>query len=499
MARPVALRTSLIWHDEVMGDVVSERPEPITVGPGFGATFTTPDLGLDEHFAILRPGRRGHLLALGGRMAGTICIGGVEHDVAAFVASGEGGYRATAIAPGDWGVIELEGSGQHKLFFQFVPLDSVGDAQPFATPKVLAAGAAGYALSAAVLAMLWAGTGVGAGEAMFRGLLIAGIALAMASALRWLLKQDNDSRASLAFSVVVHAAILFTTYELYSPGADAADLGRRDDAARFAVTRVQKPAVAVAVPPDRLQHANEMPASSTVQKPKKLQPTPTLEEWQRHAKSTSPKTPLKPGLTREQQDVLDQLSKPGAGFDAGIKQLGGTPDQPGPETGPLMNGPTTRDDPDGPPGDGPGRRGHPGRPGDRTPPPIDVGPIRAGQMCAGAGCGGGARSLDIDPVKSPTNDGPTLSSDDIERVMGHNKALLRSCYQKRLNRDPALAGGFTAVFVIAPSGEVSDARIVNSDLRDPEVGSCVARNIRKLHFKESGGGANVRYPFVFSH
>src|SRR5678816_4174784 len=36
-------------------------------------TFVVPDVGLPEHFAIVRPGNRGYLLTLGERMRGTIC------------------------------------------------------------------------------------------------------------------------------------------------------------------------------------------------------------------------------------------------------------------------------------------------------------------------------------------------------------------------------------------------------------------------------------------
>src|SRR5262249_9554814 len=123
MGKPVALRTSLIWHDEVMGDVVSERPQKITIGPASDATFTTPNIGLPDRFAIVRPGSRGYMLALGNEMRGTVCIGGVEHDVAKLVRESDGGFHASQIGGLDWGVIELDATGAYKLFFQFVPLE----------------------------------------------------------------------------------------------------------------------------------------------------------------------------------------------------------------------------------------------------------------------------------------------------------------------------------------------------------------------------------------
>ena len=175
-----ALRTSLIWHDEVMADVVDERPRAITIGPATHATFVTPELGLPSDYAIVRPGRRGHVLTLGGAMRGTVCIGGVEQDVATLIAQSEAGFHATAIGGVDWGVIELDASGQYKLFFAFVALDEV-PAKP-------------------------------------------------------LFEADLEQRASLAFSTLLHAALLFSAYQLYVH-RDTVIEPVRDLTASYIVTR----------------------------------------------------------------------------------------------------------------------------------------------------------------------------------------------------------------------------------------------------------------------
>src|ERR1044071_337219 len=111
-----------------MDDLVIDRPKKVTLGRTGSATFTVPEIGLPGNFAIVRPGNRGYLLTLGERMRGTICIDGEEKDVADFVhrggeGDGPGGFRATPISGKDWGVIELDETGDYKLFFQFVPLD----------------------------------------------------------------------------------------------------------------------------------------------------------------------------------------------------------------------------------------------------------------------------------------------------------------------------------------------------------------------------------------
>ena len=210
----MGLRTSLIWHDEVMSDLVHEKPAKVTIGSSGEATFTTPAIGGANEYTIVTPGRRGYLLTLSEQMHGTICVGGVEHDVATFVRSGEEptGFRATPIGGNDWGVINLDAKGDHKLFFQFVPLEEAD--WNLGHPMILAA-VGGFALSVAALTGLWAWKGVPLGEAAFRAGSLSSLAIGLAATVRWVLKQDNESRASLAFSVMLHAAILFATFQLY--------------------------------------------------------------------------------------------------------------------------------------------------------------------------------------------------------------------------------------------------------------------------------------------
>ena len=138
MTSTVALRTALIWHDEVMDDVVAPQADADHARLGRASRRSScPNVGLPKNFAIVRPGNRGYLLTLGERMRGTICLDGEQKDVAEFVrrggeGEGPGGFRATPISGKDWGVIDLDESGDYKLFFQFVPVD---DARAAASPS----------------------------------------------------------------------------------------------------------------------------------------------------------------------------------------------------------------------------------------------------------------------------------------------------------------------------------------------------------------------------
>src|SRR5687767_5534923 len=90
-------------------------------------------------------------------MRGKICIDGKEQDVRDFVARGDGaaapgGFRATPISGRDWGVIDLDETGDYKLFFQFVPVDAPlpNNAELFSTLTVTAGIAAVALLAFAV-------------------------------------------------------------------------------------------------------------------------------------------------------------------------------------------------------------------------------------------------------------------------------------------------------------------------------------------------------------
>jgi hypothetical protein len=113
------LHAALIWGGEPIADVMLAKPGPITIGPVADATFTVPDLGLPDEFAIVSPGERGYLLTMGNAMSGTVSIGGVRKLVTDLV--GEAPFAATPVGAGDWGVVDLDGAGTLQLFFQIAP------------------------------------------------------------------------------------------------------------------------------------------------------------------------------------------------------------------------------------------------------------------------------------------------------------------------------------------------------------------------------------------
>jgi outer membrane biosynthesis protein TonB len=298
-----ALRTALIWHDEVMSDVVSPKRTMITLGvrcvrrfPWLFAlailaidaaligilytvhedpqreipvlvpvllfvanlvwwsrlktrwrrsgnpTFVIPEVGLPEQFAIVRPGNRGYLLTLGEHMRGTICIDGEERDVADFVRR-----RDDSDGPGGFRATPIGGRD-----WGVVDLDSSGtcklffqfvpfeeEAPVFFTPKVIAGGVLGLLIASKTLTTLWWLKGYAYEEAAFRGLGLVLIALTIGALFWWLWMQDGEQKASFVFSVALHGALLYTTFRLYDGNNPFVWPGPRELTGNYLVTRLE--------------------------------------------------------------------------------------------------------------------------------------------------------------------------------------------------------------------------------------------------------------------
>jgi outer membrane biosynthesis protein TonB len=516
----VALRTALIWHDEVMHDVVIEKPTKITLGFKGTPTFVVPEIGLPNDFAIVRPGNRGYLLTLGENMRGTICVDGHEKEVADFVSGGgdgPGGFRATPISGRDWGVIDLDESGAYKLFFQFVPVE---DAAPFLTTPVLMAGLGGYAISSATLALLfWSKGNLAMDESVFRGVGLSTIALVIGGLARWLLKQEGESQASFAFSVVLHAALLFMTYQLYDGSNPFIYPGPRSLTGNYLVTRLEpekppeppKPVPTISGPKQDTGAA----APKTPEKPKNTATKgeqgaaggkgETERARDPNAKDVPPEPPKVAFFEDKNKKVLDNIIDRNLSTNlskfTGIKgdtlTRGSLGFGPGAGTG-VGDGTgtgTTR----GSHGHGNGGGGNVEGDFVSNKGPIDTGKNRpGGGNCATPPCGTAPREVKVS-MADPTGDFGGLTAEEIDRVVRARAGIFRACYQKELNHSPGIGGKLVVHFQIGGDGTVKATNTASSSsLRNDAVESCVKANVMKLHFPAKGGLANVNYPFVFT-
>ncbi len=501
----VALRTALIWNEEVMDDVVLKNPKRITIGASGRSTFVVPELGLPAEFAIVQPGNRGFLLTLGERMRGTICIDGQQQDVRDVMKragdSGQGGFWATPISGRDWGVIDLDETGVHKLFFQFVPVD---DERPFLTKNVMMAGAIGWAVSCIGLAVMWACKGVEVGEAFARGAALATAAIAIGGLVRWIVNQDGESQASIVFSAIVHAALLFMVYSLYDGSNAFAWPGTRSLTGNYLVTRLE-PQQQVIEPKVATAAAAQTTPTATTPTPTAVTPfatvTPSIKPGggRPHSSglptdSVRPAVPATGILDPHNRAQIDHML--GDGLDLSqFSRLGpshgeGSGKDKGKGQGECLPGQlcTKTGGPPGPPGPATSRD------------PITVVPQRKVPVCTGPHCAGGP----IGPIPVIRVDGPSdtdggLTKPEIAKVVNDGKGLIRVCYTRELQHNEGLAGKLVMHFQINGEGVVTSASVGDgSTLHNEAVETCVRRNIRLLKFPAKGSVSNVKYPFGFS-
>jgi len=516
----VALRTALVWHDEVMDDVVSEVPRKITVGSSGGTTFTVPNVGLPQDFAIVQPGKRGYLLTLGSKMRGTICIDGNEQSVEEFVAKSgdaDSGFTATAIGGRDWGVIELDETGVVKVFFQFVPVEE--EAQPFFTRKVIYAGIAGELIAAIALAVVFMLVkDVEFGEGLLRGTLISLIPIAIAGIAWGIIRQNGELQASIAFSVILHAYLLFWTYKLFDPNEDPFQYpGPKSITGQYLITRLEdEPPEEPPKPVASGEKASGMAAPKSPEKPNNAatkgaegaaggageKERARDKDAKEDAKREAPKVAFFEDKNKKYLDnIIDRNLDFGLDKFKGLKgdvttpgSIGFGPGQ-GTGAGPGNGTGTTR----GSTGKGPGGGGFSDQDIVRNKGPIDTGKNRPGGNCVGPHCAGNAPKAIEVGMSNPSGDFGGLSAEEIDRVVRSRAGVFRACYQKELNRTPGLGGKLVMKFKIDGNGVVQAASTGGgSTMRNAAVESCVASNVMRLKFPAKGGVANVNYPFVFS-
>jgi len=87
----------------------------------------------------------------------------------------------------------------------------------------------------------------------------------------------------------------------------------------------------------------------------------------------------------------------------------------------------------------------------------------------------------------------------IDAVIKRHLNQIRYCYQRRLVKQPGLAGELKIHFVIAKDGSVSTARVKESTLNDSAVENCIIGRFMRMRFPEPEGGGIVKvtYPFEF--
>lgn len=563
------LRTSLIWNDEVMEDFVLQRPRErsktfdvglrvflvfvvlcgaslvlqrnvewyerlafvggslilvlavwprrkeaptsVSIGQSGDATFVVPDVGLPAGFTFVRPGNRGYLLTLGSKMRGKIVIDGEEKDIANWVRHGDssGEFRATPISGKDWGLVELDDSGAYKVFFQFVPVD---EPTHFFTPKMLGALSGGLTISTGIVSSLWSIKGnLPLDEAIFRGFGMSATAITLGILIVWLAYQNSDTQASLTFSVMLHAALLYMTYVVYNGINPFVYPGTPDLTGQYIKSRLDAKEPEPEKPKPTVGTVN---TQSSAPKAEAKKPENTATKGQEgasggqgdkdRAKSKTEGTP--PPKVQFFEDKNRKYVEAVANSPVNLKNWGtafgeerpgaaghghGTGTGVGDELGGTG---TTR----GSHGHGTGGGGNVEGDYVTNKGPIGTGTNRPGGTCVGAGCKGtGPKEVAVH-MEEASGDFNGLTKEEIDRVVKSRSSLFKACYQKELNHTPGLGGKVVIHFVITADGVVkSSSTAGGGSLHNAGVEDCINNNVMRLKFPAKGG-AIVNYPFVFS-
>jgi TonB family protein len=73
--------------------------------------------------------------------------------------------------------------------------------------------------------------------------------------------------------------------------------------------------------------------------------------------------------------------------------------------------------------------------------------------------------------------------EEVEIMFDRNKGALYALYGRALREKPELAGKLVLEFTIAPSGEITNVRVVSSELNDPELEKKIVARVRLIRFK----------------
>ena len=95
----------------------------------------------------------------------------------------------------------------------------------------------------------------------------------------------------------------------------------------------------------------------------------------------------------------------------------------------------------------------------------------------------------------------TIDKEAIRRVIMSNTRVIRSCYERELNRTPDLVGKIVVEFDIGEKGTVLRAVVKTNELGNRAVGDCLTSRLRTWRFPEPPTNeiVTVAYPFAFTN
>jgi TonB family protein len=108
---------------------------------------------------------------------------------------------------------------------------------------------------------------------------------------------------------------------------------------------------------------------------------------------------------------------------------------------------------------------------------VPFGGSGGGSAMKGGGAGDGVS-------RSGSGKKASRSQEEIELVFDRNKSAIYALYNRALRDNPALMGKVVMQLTIAPSGVVTDCRIVSSELGDAELERKLVARVKMFRFEE---------------
>ncbi len=122
----------------------------------------------------------------------------------------------------------------------------------------------------------------------------------------------------------------------------------------------------------------------------------------------------------------------------------------------------------------------------------------AGGRGHGEGIGAGTGSGKKGDLVAGSDSAGGRSDEAIRRMMDQNKGAIFAIYNRALRQDPTLQGKFVFEMVIEPAGDVSDVKLISSELSDQGLIGKIMARIRLISFgAEDVSRTKVNYSLDF--
>ncbi len=437
--QPQVLRVAAVWGTTVIALRTLYRGQSFLMGDGAGAVLPIP-VGVEMSTAPIRASLGGWELDARGSLAGTLTLRGRPEDPTALARTG----AAVPVMPGDHGLIQF---GQLSIFFQYTPL---------LLPP-----------SGRIRVDLLAGLALWSSVVLHVGVLGLLRALMTPTPLPRPLELTDPDEYAARFGI--HRPMFQPPEPILDTGDDKKTPARASNDRSSGGPRSAANEGAHGARTFREPHLQPSHTRPSVGGLAEVLEGDTGKEIQNTLKSIQTVSQALGGLDASKLVVG---GGPGAGLKGGGSGGGGSAGMYG--AGPLQTG------------SGAGRGAGGG----------------AGGTGAGAGGAGGTGATPGETKVGVTTGAAAakggLSADQVRRVVVAHMGALRACYETEALKNPSLKGGITVAWQIDPSGGVSSASVIGSNVGNGRLEGCVTRQVKSWKFPASDSPTTVAsFPFKF--